>query len=55
MTGKNLLMKISGEEEGFNQWDRTSKDKRLSLFKCRMKIANKKIRHDKSFLKEIDE
>jgi hypothetical protein len=55
MTGKQLLMRLSGEEEGFKQWDRTSKDKRRSLFKIRMKIANKKIRRDKSFLKEIYE
>jgi hypothetical protein len=55
MTGKRLLMILSGEEEGFKQWDRTSKDKRRTAFKSSMKITNKRIRRDKSFLKEIDE
>jgi hypothetical protein len=55
MTGRQLLIKLTGEEEGFKQWDRTSKDKRRTAFKSAMKIANKKIRRDKSFLKEIDE
>lgn len=59
MTGKQMLMKTMhyefAVEEGFKQWDRTAKGKRRAFFKRRIKKASRKLRRDKSFLKEINE
>lgn len=58
MTGKQMLMKITSYtfiEEGFKQWERNARSKRRSWHKSRMKKTSRKVRRDKSFLKEINE